>query len=222
MVDRGQIEQAVVQKISRDQRHRADARRIRGAWKRIAHAAHVGRGSGGAQTAGEQREGDREAVSHEKSGGLAILRAHQNLTAALHQRESIREVRRGSRQGQKKSRLAAAEGNERGNQGAKGRRAGACRSAEDAGEECLQRGKIVGLVQLADQIGRDAEEPRFGRCFDAELLRGVAVDLEQLDFQHHFAAGLFHLLDQFAGEGQLLRRVTHGNGAAAGVGSDVR
>src|SRR6266478_458962 len=36
------------------------------------------------------------------------------------------------------------------------------------------------------------------------------------------AAGLFHLLDQFAGEGQLLRRVTHGNRSAAGVGSDVR
>jgi len=40
---------------------------------------------------------------------------------------------------------------------------------------------------------------------DSKSARFVAVDFEELDLQHDFAAGLFELFDQFTGKGEPLR-----------------
>src|SRR5206468_9608232 len=51
--------------------------------------------------------------------------------------------------------------------------------------------------------------------------RLVAVDFQELDFEHDFAAGALELLDEFTGKREPLRRVEHGDGAAASVDIDA-
>jgi len=49
-----------------------------------------------------------------------------------------------------------------------------------------------------------------------------AIDFQEFDFEHDFAAGTLELLDEFTGKGEPLRAVAHGDGAAASVDVDAR
>ena len=56
---------------------------------------------------------------------------------------------------------------------------------------------------------------------NAEFPSSVAIHFKELNLQHHLATRFFHLPDQLSGNGQTLRRVANGNGAAARVQLDV-
>src|SRR5260370_1741649 len=103
-----------------------------------------------------------------------------------------------------------------------GRNTGESSSREDllnVGEQVRQ---VCGGLELIKFVGTQRDELVGSRRRNSKSAGFVAINFEQFDFQHDFAAGPFELFDEFTCKGQALRRVAHGDGSAASVKSNVR
>src|SRR4029077_3783744 len=120
LVGHGDIRKAVAIEVAGGERYRIIADGERGLRKRC-RSGESGKGSGcaaaAAQAARKQREGNRKAVADEECGRLAVLRAHQDLPAALYQAESVRKICGGAGKGQKKCGVATTEEGKAGDAG---------------------------------------------------------------------------------------------------------
>src|SRR5262249_21480357 len=149
----------------------------------------------GSETAGEQRKRDRVAVANEERRRLAILRSQQDLSPALHQIQCIGKICRDCWKRQQKSCVAAAEYR-------KSRYARKSFGAEKLAEDRQRTGQVRGFSKSANIIGSDKKCLGRGRRRNAQLLRLVAVHLEQLHLQHHFTARALELPDEFTCDSQ--------------------
>ena len=222
LIHSGEVERTVIQKIRGYQGNGASPGSVRRAGERIVRCAEAWRKARSAQTAGEQRERDGVSLAHKESGGLAVLRAQENLAAALHQRERIGKVRRRRGKSQEERGFAASHGDEGRDEGTDRSSASGCGTSKDSGQERFESSQVACVDHLAQQIGRESDHPITCRRLDAQLPCGVAVNFEQLDFQHQFSARPFDLLNKSAGESQPLRSVAHGDGVATRVEINAR
>ena len=88
----------------------------------------------------------------------------------------------------------------------------------DVGEQVGQRRRRFELVHV---VGIQGNELTGCRRRDSKSARLVAIDFQEFDFEHDFAAGALELLDELTGKREPLRRVAHGDGAAASVDIDA-
>src|SRR5260370_7118288 len=90
-----------------------------------------------------------------------------------------------------------------------GRNTGESSSREDllnVGEQVRQ---VCGGLELIKFVGTQRDELVGSRRRNSKSAGFVAINFEQFDFQHDFAAGPFELFDEFTCKGQALLPVAH-------------
>src|SRR5207245_9440419 len=127
----------------------------------------------------------------------------------------VGEVGSAARKRQQKSGEAATYSDDRGN-------AGESLSREDLLDVGEQVGQVARRLERVQVDGTQGNQLVGSWRYHPKSARLIAVYFKEFDFQHNFSAGAFELRDEFIGKREPLRRVAHGDGAAARVDIDAR